>query len=123
MTRGRRYAPALVTWALVVSIVGGCASLGFESPDSLMKEGQQLYADKKYDEAIQDARLAIERKPDCPGVCNVVARAYFAADRWQESAALVERAIEVNGDDYNLYIPLHKSSSVSDSRKPEMSIA
>ncbi|HWM76719.1 MAG TPA: hypothetical protein VNS56_03995, partial [Methylomirabilota bacterium] len=60
MTRGRRYAPALVTWALVVSIVGGCASLGFESPDSLMKDGQQLYADKKYDEAIAKFERVIE---------------------------------------------------------------
>jgi hypothetical protein len=35
MTRRPRYAPALVAWALVVSLAGGCASLGFETPDSL----------------------------------------------------------------------------------------
>ena len=32
-------------------------------------------------------------------------RALFASDRWQEAADLVERALEANGDDYNVYIP------------------
>ncbi len=78
-------------------------------PEALAARARLNYVQKKYDEAIQDARRAIERKPDCPGVYNVLARAYYTADRWQECAALVDRAIEVNGDDYNLYIPLHKS--------------
>jgi len=73
--------------------------------DALVGRARIFYAQKRYDEAIQLARLAIERKPDCPGAYNVLGRAYFASDRFQEAVALVERAIEVNGDDYNTYIP------------------
>ena len=31
--------------------------------------------------------------------------ALFASDRWEEAADLVERALEANGDDYNVYVP------------------
>ena len=36
MTHGSRHAQALLAWALLVSLFGGCASLGLESPDSLI---------------------------------------------------------------------------------------
>jgi hypothetical protein len=47
MMRGRKHGLVLMTWALVVSLLGGCAWLGVETPASLMpasliKEGQQL---------------------------------------------------------------------------------
>ena len=48
---------------------------------------------------------AIERKSDCEGSWNILGRAYFASGRHEEAAALVERAIEANGDDYNTYVP------------------
>jgi len=51
------------------------------------------------------AQRAIERKPDCDGSWDILGRAYFASDRFEEAAALTERAIEANGDDYNTYIP------------------
>lgn len=35
----------------------------------------------------------------------VLGGALFASDRWAEAAALVEPAIEANGDDYNMYTP------------------
>jgi len=64
-----------------------------------------FWAERKYDEAIQYARLAIERKPDCEGAYWVLGQALFASDRWQEAAAVAQRAIEVSGDDYNIYVP------------------
>jgi len=64
-----------------------------------------LEAQRKYDEAIQCARQAIERKPDCEGAYKVLGRACFASDRWEEAAAVANRAIEISGDDYNIYIP------------------
>jgi non-specific serine/threonine protein kinase len=64
-----------------------------------------FYSQQKYDDAISYARLAIERKPDCDGAYNVLGRALFASDRIQEGEAIVERALEANGDDYNVYIP------------------
>ncbi len=72
----------------------------------LVARGLLFYAQKKYGEAIEYARMAIERKADCPGAYNVLARAYFASGRFQEVGALVERALAANGDDYNLYIPI-----------------
>ncbi len=75
-------------------------------PEALVARARMLYAQKKYDQAIQYARQAIGRKPDCPGAYNVLGRCYFTSDRWQEAAALVERALAANGDDYNMYIPL-----------------
>jgi len=73
--------------------------------DALVARARVFYAQKRYDEAIRFARMAIERKPDSPGAYNVLGRAYFATSRFQEVVALVDRAMEVIGDDYNTYIP------------------
>jgi len=75
-------------------------------PDALAAQARIYWAQQKYDEAIQYARQAIERKPDCEGAYWTLGQAYFASDRWQEAAAMAERAIEVSGDDYNVYVPL-----------------
>ncbi len=73
--------------------------------EGLVGRARISYALQKHEEAIQYALQAIERKPDCEGVYNVLGRAYFASGRFQEAGDLVERAIEANGDDYNTYIP------------------
>ncbi|HTQ97485.1 MAG TPA: tetratricopeptide repeat protein, partial [Candidatus Acidoferrum sp.] len=64
-----------------------------------------FYAEKKYDDAIRYAQLAIERKSDCEYAYNTLGRAYFATARFEEAAAISERALEANGDDYNTYLP------------------
>ncbi len=84
-------------------------SLDPQLPEGLCAQARLCYAQKKYDEAIQFAKMAIERKSDCPGAYNVLGRALFASDRWQEAAVLVDRAIEANGDDYNMYIPFNNA--------------
>ena len=66
-------------------------------------------AQRKYDEAIQYAQQAIERKPDCEGSYSILGRAYFASGRYQEAVALADRAFQANGDDYNVYIPIANS--------------
>jgi non-specific serine/threonine protein kinase len=73
--------------------------------EALVARSRMSYAQKRYDEAIQFARQAIERKADCAGAYNVLARSYFVTDRWQDVAELAQRAIEANGEDYNMYIP------------------
>jgi tetratricopeptide (TPR) repeat protein len=80
-------------------------SLEPQLADALVARARLCYAQKRYDEAIQLARTAIERKPDCPGAYNVLGRAYFASGRFQDVVGLVDRAFEVIGDDYNTYIP------------------
>ena len=53
------------------------------------------------------AERAIERKPDCEGAWSILGRAYFTSGRYEEAAALTERALEANGDDYNAYVPYY----------------
>jgi tetratricopeptide (TPR) repeat protein len=49
--------------------------------------------------------MAIDRKPDCESAWDVLGRALFSSDRWQEARDLADRALEVAGDDYNVPIP------------------
>jgi non-specific serine/threonine protein kinase len=75
----------------------------------LAARARMYYAQQKYGDAVAYARLAIERKPDCEGAYNVLGRAYFASDRFEDAALIVEQALEANGDDYNTYIPFRVS--------------
>jgi tetratricopeptide (TPR) repeat protein len=85
MMRGRKHGLVLVTWALVVSLLGGCAALGFETADSVMKEGEQLYADKKYDEAIAKFERAIELDSTRWSAYVYIARCYIAKGGWSKA--------------------------------------
>src|ERR1700728_2072769 len=80
-------------------------ALAPELPEVLIARARLCYAQKKYEEAALLAWRAIERKPDCEGSWNILGRAFFASGRPEMAAALVERAIDANGDDYNTYIP------------------
>ncbi len=73
--------------------------------DGLVVRARICWAQQKYDEAIGYALRAIERKPDCDGAYWTLGQAYFASDRLQEAAAIAERAIQISGDDYNVYFP------------------
>jgi non-specific serine/threonine protein kinase len=74
-------------------------------PEALASRARLFYAEKAYDDAIRYAWLAIERKGDCEHAFNILGRSYFASGRYQEAADIAERAIEANGDDYNVFIP------------------
>ncbi len=74
-------------------------------PEVLTARALFAEAQRRFDEAIDYVRRALERKPDCEGAYMVLGRAYFESDRLQEAAAVTERALEVSGDDYNTYIP------------------
>jgi non-specific serine/threonine protein kinase len=74
-------------------------------PEALAGRARLFHVQQKYDQAIKDARMAIELKPDCESAWDILGRALFSSDRWQEAADLVERAIEAAGDDYNVHIP------------------
>ena len=65
-----------------------------------------LSGQKRYDDAIEFARRAIECKSDCEGAYTILARTYFSSGRFQEVADMVDRALQANGDDYNVYIPI-----------------
>jgi tetratricopeptide (TPR) repeat protein len=73
--------------------------------EALSARARIFYAEKKYDEAIRYAKLAIGRKVDCEGAYTVLARTYFSSDRLEEGAALLDAALAASGDDYNVYVP------------------
>src|SRR5216683_2148696 len=50
-----------------------------------------LYAQGKLEQAVDYARLAIDRKPDCEGAYYVLGRALFQSDRLQEAAEVADR--------------------------------
>ncbi|MGA8268923.1 MAG: protein kinase, partial [Candidatus Acidiferrales bacterium] len=74
-------------------------------PEALSARARLYAVQKNYVEAERWARKAIELKPDCEEGYAVLGRALFESDRWKEAAELIDRAIAVCGDDYNVYIP------------------
>jgi len=80
-------------------------ALGPDLAEVMVGRARIAYALKKYEEAYLCALRAIERKPDCDGAWNILGRALLISDRLEEGFALLGRAIESNGDDYNVYIP------------------
>jgi serine/threonine protein kinase/Flp pilus assembly protein TadD len=71
----------------------------------LAAQARLYYAQKDYANAALFAQKAIAEKADCEGAYNVLGRALFASDRLEEAASYAEKAVEMNGDDYNVYIP------------------
>jgi len=82
-------------------------ALAPELPEVMVARARLFYAQKKYEESELMARRAIERKRDCDGSWNILARALFSTGKYEEGANIVEQALEVNGDDYNTYIPFN----------------
>ena len=76
-----------------------------ELAEALSARARIYWAQRKYDEAVRDARAALERKPDCEGAYWTLGQALFASDRCEEVAALTARGLELSGDDYNIYTP------------------
>jgi non-specific serine/threonine protein kinase len=77
--------------------------------EALAARARIFYAQNKYEDAVEWAKRAVDRKQDCEGAYSVLLRAYFASGRYQEVAELCDRAVEAAGDDYNVYPPLVNS--------------
>jgi non-specific serine/threonine protein kinase len=74
-------------------------------PELLVAYARLAFAERKYEEACRYAEEAIQRKPDCEGVYDVLGRALFASGQNRKAADLADRAVAVNGDDYNIFPP------------------
>ncbi len=80
-------------------------ALAPDLPEVLVARARICYAQKKYEEVVQLAWRAIERKRDCDGAWNMLGRAFVSSGKYDEAAQLTEQALEANGDDYNTYVP------------------
>ncbi len=89
---------------------------GIEACEHAMKLEPQLaealsaraflcYAHEEYEDAIRYARMALDRKADCEGAYFTLGLALFVTDQLEEAVKLAERAVDVSGDDYNVFIP------------------
>lgn len=74
-------------------------------PEALSARAFLHYGHQQYEEAIRYAKMALERKRDCEGAYFALGLSLNIVDRLQEAALLADRAIELNGDDYNVYLP------------------
>jgi serine/threonine protein kinase len=72
-------------------------------PEALSARAFLYYSHEQYEEAIQDAKLALDKKHDCEGAYFVLGLSLNITDHLEEAAQLTDRAIEFSGDDFNLY--------------------
>ncbi len=96
MRAGGRRGTVAVICLLLVALAGGCASLGFERPDSLMEEGRQLYLEKKYDEAIAKFERVIELDRTRFLAYVYLARCYIAKSSWGKAIANARLAYQAS---------------------------
>lgn len=94
-----------------IGAVNRALALDSQLPEAFVARARISYAQGKYHEAEEYARIAIAHKPNCESSWDMLGRALFASDHWQEAADLTERALEANGDDYNVYVPYSNALS------------
>jgi serine/threonine protein kinase/Tfp pilus assembly protein PilF len=85
---------------------GKAVALRWDLPEVQVSQAWVLYATDLHDEAVRMVQKAIERKRDCEGAYYLLCRALFSAGRYQEVHDATETALEVCGEDYNVYIPI-----------------
>jgi serine/threonine protein kinase len=85
---------------------GNAVALRWDLPEVQVSQAWVLYATELHDEAVRMVRKAIERKRDCEGAYYLLCRALFSAGRYQEVLDVMESALEVGGEDYNVYVPI-----------------
>jgi TolB-like protein len=93
---------------------GKALELQWDLPEAQVSQAWVLYATDLNEEAVRIVQKAIERKPQCEGAYVLLCRALFSAGRYQEIVEVMEAAIEANGEDYNLYVPINNALGALD---------
>ena len=88
---------------------GKAVALRWDLPEVMVSQAWVLYATELHDEAVRMVEKAIERKRDCEGAYYLLCRALVSAGRYQEVMNVMETALEVSGEDYNVYVPIANS--------------
>lgn len=82
---------------------------GHDAPEVQCAEAWVIFAEGRYDEAVDRIRTALGRNPDLDGGYYLLGRALFAAGRYQEVLDIMEEALAHAGENYNTSIPIHNS--------------
>jgi serine/threonine protein kinase/Tfp pilus assembly protein PilF len=85
---------------------GKAVALRWDLPEVQVSQAWVLYATELHDESVRMVQKAIERKRDCEGAYYLLCRALFSAGRYQEVVDVMDAALEVGGEDYNVYVPI-----------------
>ena len=85
----------LAALVLVVVMVAGCASLVADSIESLLKQGIELFTQRKYDAAIEKFREVIRRDPKSWNAYLYLARSYLGKTSWTDAVASGRKALEL----------------------------
>jgi len=81
---------------LLSTLLAACAGLTLQNEiDGLMKEGQLLYAEKKYDEAVDKFVIVIGKDPTYWQAYLWAARAFIAKGSWKDAVANGKKAFEL----------------------------
>jgi len=88
---------------------GKAVALRWDLPEVMVSQAWVLYATELHVEAVRMVEKAIERKHDCEGAYYLLCRALFSAGRYQDVVDIMETALEVSGEDYNVYVPVVNS--------------
>jgi tetratricopeptide (TPR) repeat protein len=85
---------------------GKAVALRWDLPDVQVSQAWVRYATELHDESLRMVRKTIVRKKDCEGAYYLLCRALFSAGRYQEVVDVMDAALEVGGEDYNVYVPI-----------------
>jgi len=81
---------------MLSTLLAACAGLTLQNEiDGLMKEGQQLYAEKKYDQAVDKFVTVIGKDPTYWQAYLWAARAFIAKGNWKDAIANGRKAFEL----------------------------
>ena len=72
---------------VAVLVLAGCASLVADSIESLLKQGIELFTQRKYDEAIAKFQEVIRRDPRSWNGYLYMARSYIGKTSWSLGGA------------------------------------
>lgn len=85
----------IVALVLAVAMVTGCAQLVADSVESLLKQGIDLFTQRKYDEAIAKLLEVVRRDAKSWTAYLYLARSYVAKSSWADAIASGRKALEL----------------------------
>jgi cytochrome c-type biogenesis protein CcmH/NrfG len=85
----------LLAVVIAALLLAGCASLVADSVESLLKQGIELFTQRKYDEAIAKLLEVVRRDAKSWTAYLYLARSYVAKSAWTDAIASGRKALEL----------------------------